>query len=88
MRQLSEEQKRESINTIYSTLLEMNVNTVDELFSRKFAVAKSLYNKYQQLDEKTKNIMSTVIKSLVQISTSNFLDSFRKDGSNENPGNK
>ncbi|MBR0137778.1 MAG: DUF2974 domain-containing protein, partial [Erysipelotrichaceae bacterium] len=86
--QLTEEQKRESINTIYATFVEMNVNTIEELLSRKFAVTKNIINKYQNLDEKTKNIMSTVIKSLVQISTSNILDSFRKDSSNENTGNK
>ncbi len=86
--QLSEEQKRESINTIYSTFVEMNITTIDEVFSRKFAVAKTLYNKYGKLDEKTKNIMNTVIRSLVQISTRNILDSFRKDTANENTGNQ
>ncbi|MBQ4253735.1 MAG: hypothetical protein II712_02795, partial [Erysipelotrichaceae bacterium] len=84
----SEEQKRESINTVYSTFVEMNITTIDEIFSHKLALLRIIKNKYSTLDEKTKNIVLSVLMSLLQVSTRNIFDSFRKDTANENTGNQ
>lgn len=82
--ELTEEMKRKTVNVIYSTLQEMNVTTVEEVFSRKFSIGRALINKYSQLDENTKNIMTAVIKSLISISGKNLFEQFDRRRTDEN----
>lgn len=87
--QLSLEDKKLTIDIVYSTLVENNITNTEELFNNKLSCLKNLLNRFSKSEGEAKDIMINVCKSLISVSSKTFFDSyFRKDRKNENPDNQ
>lgn len=87
---LSTEEKLIFINTIYDTLVEMDIKTSDELLRHPARITAKVLGKMQDLDEPTRKIMSDVmsvlVKSNVTSFSKNYISKLLGGKKNENPG--